>query len=152
MLELDHAHQIAALNKNHWMELKNYEREEQLQFEGKSKDIIEKMEKTVSELNSRCNATVEMISDKLTKLEMVSEKISNDNEVLRTRIRDKDTAIVVLRKQLEEAKERDNQNLTEIRTMTSKLSSTRVEEEKREKESRDLIEKTLRQFRNDLLG
>src|SRR5436190_8060132 len=107
------------------MKLKNYEREEQLQFERKSKDIIEKMEKTVSELNSRCNATVEMISNKLTKLEMISEKISNDNEILRTRIRDKDTAIVVLRKQLEEAKERDNQNFIEIRTMTSKLSSTR---------------------------
>ena len=68
------------------MELKNYEREKQLQFEKKSKDIIEKMEKIVSELNFRYNMTIEMISDKLTKLEMILEKISNDNEVLKTRI------------------------------------------------------------------
>lgn len=59
--------------------------------------------------------------------------------ILRTSVRDKDAEIGVLRKQLEEAKERENQNLTEILTMTSKLSWTRAEEEKREKELRDLM-------------
>ena len=72
----------------------------------------------------------------------ISKKINHNNKkhnILRINIRNKDIAIEILRKQLMITNKNENYKLIEIHIMTSKLSLTRMKEEKREKELKDIM-------------
>ena len=71
-----------------------------------------------------------------------SKKINHDNKkynILKINIKNKNAAIEILRKQLKIINKSENHKLIEIHIMTSKLSSIRIKEEKREKELRNIM-------------